>query len=136
MDRQWTERHSDPKAPPPVLEENLPLRGLRRWQQPTLILRLENGDMHAFPYAEFQEAEFRGSFIRLHFLRAVVTIHGRNLGKLFEDLVQFHVWYVRERHVSEFEVADSEAYIELIEIQPQNDFASQLRSNRQKGALA
>lgn len=116
MDRQWSERHADPKAPPPVLEENLPLRGLRRWQQPTLILRLESGDMDAFPYAEFQEAEFRGSFIRLHFLRAVVTIHGSNLGKLFEDLAQFHVWYVRERHISEFEVTDAEAFIEKIDI--------------------
>lgn len=121
MDRQWTERHADPKAPPPVLEENLPLRGLRRWQQPTLILRMESGDMDAFPYAEFQEAEFRGSFIRLHFLRAVVTIHGRNLGKLFEDLAQFHVWYVRERHTNEFEVSDSEPYIERAEVKRSSD---------------
>jgi hypothetical protein len=126
MDGQWTERHADPKAPPPVLEENLPLRGLRRWQQPTLILRLEDGDMDAFPYAEFQEAEFRGSFIRLHFLRAVVTIHGRNLGKLFEDLVQFHVWYVRERHTSEFDVAESEPYIERIEVKRPSGFNTPL----------
>lgn len=127
MDQQWTDRHADAKGQRALLEEERPLCGIRRWQQPSLILRLENGDMRSFPYAEFEEGEFLGSMIRLHFLRGTVTIYGRHLAKLFEDVSQFHVWYVRERHASEFEVTEDEAYIERIEIKRADDSANALR---------
>ena len=83
-----------------------------------LDLRLENGDEIAFQYFNLVAPRLSGGFLKLFFEHSTVTIKGRHLKELHRQLLRHCTMYVQERHVSEFNAAETEPYIDRIEFGP------------------
>lgn len=86
--------------------------------QMMLDLRLENGDAIAFPYYSLVAPRLSGGFVKLYFEHGTVTIKGWQLRDLYQQLRRHVIEYVQERHVSAFEAAEEEPYVERIEFGP------------------
>lgn len=85
--------------------------------QMMLALHFAGGDRIAFEYFHLISPRLLGgTILKLHFLNATVTIHGRHLEGLFDHVATHTAAIVREKHESEFSVGVYAPYVERIEV--------------------
>ena len=84
--------------------------------QMMLALHFAGGDRVAFEYFHLISPSLHGSILKMHFLNATVTNHGRHHEGLYDHIATHTAAIIREKHESEFSVGTDAPYIERIEV--------------------
>lgn len=80
-----------------------------------LKFKQANGDARGLSYLDFREIDYRPAVgIIVESLHRRVTLEGRNLEGLFDDMLDQRVAEVHERHANDARLPESDVYIDRI----------------------